>query len=128
MNMVWLVMLLALLQYTIFIFMVGRARGRFGVSAPAVTGHEEFERYYRVQMNTVEMLVALIPALGIGAMVLSNEFASAMGAIYLVGRQLYFMSYVKNQSRGLGFVLSFLPIIVLILGSVGMIVKEVVIK
>jgi hypothetical protein len=35
---------------------VGRARTRYGIKAPAVTGNENFERAYRVQMNTLEQL------------------------------------------------------------------------
>lgn len=42
---------------------VGRARGRYGIKAPAVTGHEMFERAYRIQMNTLENAVLLLPTL-----------------------------------------------------------------
>ena len=44
---------LALLQFVYFGIQVGRARGRFGVKAPAITGNEQFERYFRVQQNTL---------------------------------------------------------------------------
>ena len=56
------------------------------VLAPMVTGSEPFEAMYRVQMNTLELLVAFLPAL--------------------------FMA-----SRSLGFMVSFAPIIVLLLGA-----------
>ena len=50
---VTLVMLLALLQFFGFMIAVGRARARYGVKAPATSGNEDFERVYRVQMNTL---------------------------------------------------------------------------
>jgi hypothetical protein len=44
-------------------------------------------------------------------------WAAGFGAVYLVGRQLYFMSYVKDpKSRGLGFALSSLPIFIMLAG------------
>ena len=58
-----LVTVLALLQYLVFGLLVAQARGKYGVQAPATTGHELFERVYRVQMNTLEMMVMFIPAL-----------------------------------------------------------------
>ena len=51
---------LALLQFVVFGILVGRARGLYNVQAPAVTGNEVFERYFRVQMNTLEQLLSLI--------------------------------------------------------------------
>ena len=63
MEYVALVSGLALLQYVAFGMLVGRARGRYGVKAPAITGHEVFERYFRVQQNTLELLVVMLPAI-----------------------------------------------------------------
>ena len=62
-----IVAMLALLQYLVFGAQVGSARGKYGVKAPAVTGHEMFERAYRVQMPTLELLVMLLPALYVAA-------------------------------------------------------------
>lgn len=67
MNLVDAVAMLAVIQYLVFAGMVGKARGTFGVRAPAVTGDERFERVYRVQMNTLELLVALLPAMYVAA-------------------------------------------------------------
>lgn len=117
-SLVYVVVLLALLQYTFFTFMVGRARGRYGISAPSITGHEEFERYYRVQMNTVELLVAFLPAMFIGAATVAAWFSASLGIVYLIGRQMYFSAYIRDpKSRSLGFVLSLLPIIILLVTS-----------
>lgn len=118
MSAIHLVAVLALLQYLFFGALVGQARGRYGVDAPAVTGHAQFERIYRVQMNTLELLVAFLPALWLAAMYWSPVAVAAVGAVYLVGRMLYWRSYTRDpKSRSLGFVLSFLPIVALLLAA-----------
>ena len=118
MNYVAIVALLALLQYVAFGAAVGRARVRHGVRAPAVTGHEVFERHFRVQQNTLELLVALLPALWMFALYVDAHWAAALGAVYLVGRTLYFAAYVREPSRReVGFALSLVPIVVLLVGA-----------
>jgi uncharacterized membrane protein YecN with MAPEG domain len=118
MHFVALVGLLALLQYLVFGMLVGRARGKYGVKAPAVTGHEVFERYFRVQQNTLELLVVLLPALWLFALYVSATWAAILGAVYLVGRVLYLRGYVSDPSkREIGFGMSFLPILVLVIGA-----------
>ena len=120
MSLVYIVMGLALLQYLYFGLAVGGARGRYGVKAPATTGHEVFERYFRVQMNTLELLVVLIPALPLFAWYVSPRWAAGLGGVYLVGRFLYFVTYLKDPAtRSAGFGLSFLPIVALLLGGIG---------
>jgi glutathione S-transferase len=118
MEIVAIVAVLALLQYIWFAVLVGQARGKYGVNGPAVTGHPVFERYFRVQMNTLELLVALLPGLWLFAHYVSPTMSAALGAVYLVGRFLYLRSYVSDPAkRGAGFGLSMLPILVLLLGA-----------
>jgi uncharacterized membrane protein YecN with MAPEG domain len=120
MSLVYIVMGLAMLQYLYFGFAVGGARGRYGVKAPATAGHDVFERYFRVHMNTLELLVVLIPALPMFGWYVSPRWAAALGGVYLVGRFLYFFAYVKDPAkRSAGFGLSLLPIVVLLLGGIG---------
>ncbi len=120
MTLVYIVMGLALMQFLYFGFAVGGARGRYGIKAPATSGHEVFERYFRVQMNTLELLVVLLPSLAMFAWYLSPRWAAALGTVYLVGRFLYFYGYVKDPAkRSTGFLMSFLPIAVLLLGGIG---------
>jgi len=115
MFLVEIVTLLALLQFFGFGIMVGRARGKYGVNAPAVTGHENFERVHRVQMNTLELLVMFLPALWIAANYASPAIVSGLGCLYLAGRLVYFQAYTSNPAkRGPGFGLSVLPIMILI--------------
>lgn len=116
MSYVHLVAILAIAQFIFFGVQVGRARGRYGVKAPATTGDERFERIYRVQMNTLEQLVAFLPALFIAATTCSPTWAAGLGAVYLVGRMLYWVSYVREPStRVLGYALTALPTLVLLL-------------
>src|SRR5271155_4864250 len=83
---------LALLQFVIFGFKVGQARGRYGVKAPAVTGNETFERHFRVQQNTLEQLIVFLPGLYLFSHYYSPLFAAALGVIYLIGREIYAMT------------------------------------
>ena len=118
--MVWvdLVTVLALFQYLVFALLVARARGKYGVHAPATTGHEMFERFYRVQMNTLEMMVVVIPALYLAARYWSPAWMGAVGAVYLVGRVVYLRAYTQAPaSRALGFYLSFIPVLVLLVAA-----------
>lgn len=118
MHWVHLVIGLALLQFFVFCMAVGRARGTYQVSAPATTGHEVFERYFRVQMNTLELLVVFIPSMLLFASYLSACWAAGLGAVYLLGRILYFRAYVKDPgSRSWGYGLSAMPTLALLAGG-----------
>jgi glutathione S-transferase len=119
MEYVAIVAMLALLEYMFFGIMVGRARGRYGVAAPAVAGHEVFERYYRVQMNTLEQLVIFLPALLAFAWLVSPGWAAAVGLLFVAGRAIYYRAYVAApETRGVGFLLTAIPNIVLVIGAV----------
>ncbi len=119
MNLVDLVAMGALLQFIFFGAQVGQARGKYGVNAPAVTGHEGFERIYRVQMNTLELLVPMLPAMYAAARYWPAWAVAATGAVYLVGRFIYWRAYVTAPaSRGLGFMLSIGPVFTLIIATV----------
>jgi glutathione S-transferase len=110
-----LVTVLALLQFLYFGILVGRARTRYAIKAPAVSGDAIFERYYRVQMNTLELLVLFLPALWMASSHIAPLWIAALGAIYLAGRFIYLRGYVRApEKRSLGFGLSALPILVLL--------------
>lgn len=118
--MVWidLVAVLAVLQFLFFGVMVGSARAKFGVNAPAITGHPMFERAYRVQMNTLELMVAFLPALYMAGHYWSPQWVAGAGAIYLVGRLVYRRAYLRDPAtRGLGFGLSVTPVLGMLLAS-----------
>ncbi|MEO8995004.1 MAG: MAPEG family protein [Rhodanobacter sp.] len=124
MNYVDLIAVLSIVQLIFFAVLVGRARGVYGIKAPAVSGHELFERAYRVQMNTLELMVVFLPALFIAAKYWPAAFVASAGVVYLLGRFIYWRSYVADPaSRGLGFGLSMLPILVLLAAALAGIVR-----
>ena len=119
MKFVHLVAMLAIAQYIFFSFKVGLARGKYGVTAPATSGHEMFDRIYRVQSNTLEQLVCFLPALFVASLYWPPIYMAVIGLLYLVGRTLYWLSYVKDPgSRGTGFMMTFASTVLLILASV----------
>ena len=94
MEFVAIVALLALLQYIYFATLVGQARGKYGVNGPAVTGHPVFERYFRVQMNTLELLIVLLPGLWLFAYYVGR--AAGRG---LPGGSLRVPAQLRDRSR-----------------------------
>ena len=110
-----IITMLALLQYLYFAVRVGGARGRFNIPAPAMSGNEEFERYVRVQQNTLEQLVIFLPALWAAATVGNPFYACAAGLLFIIGRGLYARAYVREPgSRIVGFVLTLVANLALI--------------
>ena len=78
-----------------------------------------FERYFRVQMNTLELLIIFVPSILLCGQYFGSYLATALGVIYLVGRMIYFTSYVKDpKSRSMGYGLSALPVMVLLAGAI----------
>jgi glutathione S-transferase len=69
-------------------------------------------------MNTLELLVVFIPALWLFGFYVSESWAAGLGGVFIVGRLLYLLGYVKDpKRRELGFGLSFLPVVILLLGG-----------
>lgn len=118
MPLVAAVVILAVLQFFWFGILVGRARTRYQVPPPATTGNEIFERYFRVQQNTLEQLVIFIPSIWTFANYVSATGAAVLGVVFVVGRQLYQLGYVADpKKRFAGFGLSALPNLLLALGG-----------
>jgi hypothetical protein len=83
---------------------VGKGRHRYGVQAPAVSGHPAFERLYRVQMNTLEWAVMTLPCLWICAAYVSDAVAAGLGGVWLAGRVGYAVAYAREPAlRAKGF-------------------------
>lgn len=88
---------------------VGRARGKYAIKAPAISGHPAFERAYRVQMNTLEQTVMFLPTLWLAANYGFSGWAGIAGLVWLVGRTWYAVAYAKDASkRGPGFLIGML--------------------
>lgn len=118
MEPVAVVIVLALIEYVVFGMLVGRARGKYGVKAPATTGHEIFERWFRVHQNTLELLVVFVPSIWLFGQYVDPTWAAVLGLVYIVARILYLLGYVSDPAkREIGFALSVLPIMVLLVGA-----------
>lgn len=118
MHWIAIVTLLALVEYLVIMGMVGRARMRYDVKAPATTGHEIFERTFRVHQNTLEQLVVFLPALWLFGHYASPRWGAVLGLLFLVGRALYARGYVENpEHRELGFGLGLVATALLLLGG-----------
>jgi glutathione S-transferase len=109
-----LVTLLALSEYFYFAVLVGQARQRHGLKAPAMSGNDIVERYIRVQQNTLELLIIYVPVLWIAARYWNPTWMAAIGLLFPIGRFIYLGAYVRDPStRTMGFMVSFTPIAVL---------------
>jgi glutathione S-transferase len=114
-NFVHVVAVLAVLQFFLFGILVGRARKRHGVSAPATSGHELFERAFRVHVNTLEQLVGFLPALLIASVYWPDAVVAGAGTVYLAGRFLYRHLYLTDPARRrAGFLMTVIPTFVLL--------------
>lgn len=118
MEWIYFVAGLAALEYLVFAMLVGRARGRYEVPAPATTGHPVFERYFRVQQNTGEQLLIFFPSLWLFGKLLNPLVGAGLGVVFLVGRVIYLRGYVSDpEKRGAGFGIGLLANALLLLGS-----------
>jgi len=126
-NYTALVTLVAILVYFWMSFRVGKARSKFGVEAPSITGHPEFERHFRVHANTGEWMLIFLPSLWLFSIYVSDLVAAGLGLVWCVGRVLYMTGYVQDpKKRELGFGIQALATAVLLFGSMGWIVWDIV--
>jgi uncharacterized MAPEG superfamily protein len=102
-----LVTLLNVLLQFATLWVVGDARKRYGVMAPAISGHPGFERAWRIQMNTLEASVMFLPVLWLASMYGFPVLAGGFGFLWLIGRTWYIPAYLKDPAkRGAAFGLS----------------------
>lgn len=125
MEYVTLVVILALLEYMLFMMLTGRARAQQQVAAPATTGNEIYERYFRVQQNTIEQLIIFIPSAYMFGAYVHDIAAAVIGAFFILGRAVYAWGYIHDpKKRGPGFAITMLSNVILLLGSlVGLVNK-----
>jgi uncharacterized membrane protein YecN with MAPEG domain len=118
-----LVTLFALLTYFWMATQVPRARTKCGIAAPAMTGDPLLERTIRAHYNTLEWLPIFLVSLWMFAIYWSELAAAALGAVWIVARIVYALSYYRAADRrGPGFLVQSLVTAVLLFGSLGKIV------
>lgn len=122
-SLVALVSLLALLTYLWMSFLVGRARARSGIQAPAMTGDPVLERTIRAHYNTLEWLPVFLVSMWLFAIYWNDLIAAAAGVVWIVGRILYAVGYAAGaEKRELGFMIQSAATAVLLFGALGRIV------
>jgi glutathione S-transferase len=118
MALMCLMTLLMLLIYMWTGIMVGKARARLGIKAPATEGPDEFNRIYRAHVNTLEQLAVALPAFWVFNLFQAARWAALLMAIWCVGRVIYVLSYAQAaEKRGLGFMITYIPTVAAILGG-----------
>jgi glutathione S-transferase len=122
-----LVTCLSILFYFFTSVRVARARAAFGIKAPTISGNPDFERVFRVQMNTLEWMPIYLPSLWLFAIYNSDAIAALVGLVWIAGRALYMTGYSQAaQKRGPGFLIQSLACGVLLLGAMGTIVWQLI--
>lgn len=103
-------------------FAVGRARGLYGVKAPATAGHPGFERAFRVQMNTLEATLMFLPSLWLAATYGAPLWAGLAGLLWVAGRVWYALAYLRDPTRrGRGFAVGMVGLLAtLLIGVIGL--------
>jgi len=118
-----LVTLLAVLFYFFTSARVARARLAYGVKLPAISGNPDFERVFRVQMNTLEWLPIFLPSLWLFAIYIGDQAAAALGLVWIAGRIVYMIGYTQaTERRGPGFLIQATACGVLLFGTLGAVV------
>ncbi len=113
-----LITALTVIVISIAMFFVGRARGKFQIHAPAITGHPDFERAFRAHQNTLEQTVMFLPLLWLATVYSNEQYAAYLGYAWLVGRLWYVFGYIADaKKRSMGFLVSALAQIILLIMS-----------
>jgi glutathione S-transferase len=122
-----LVTCLAILFYFFTSIQVSKARVAFDIKVPATSGNADFERVFRVQMNTLEWMPIFLPSLWLFAIYIGDGLAAAIGLVWIAGRILYMTGYSQAaKKRGPGFGIQAGAAILLWLGALGAIVWRLV--
>jgi glutathione S-transferase len=124
-----LVTTFTLLVYFVLTINVGRARAKYKVPVPQMSGEPNFERVLRVQQNTLEQMVFFLPGLWLFSFYVNPLWGAGIGAVWILGRIIYAWGYYQAaEKRGIGFAISSLSGIVLLLGAIAGIILSLVTK
>lgn len=122
-----LVTIAALGVYFAMVINVGRARSKYEVKLPAITGNKDFERVLRVQQNTLEQLIIFLPSLWIFAIYMGEKWAAIIGLVWVLGRIAYAIGYyAAAEKRIVGFAMTSLSSLALLGGSAFGIIKTLI--
>jgi glutathione S-transferase len=122
---VMLIVVLAVIEVMVLGFLVARGRDRYGVPAPATSGHPDWERLNRAHQNSLEQLVLFIPLFLAYCFNTGLQTGIVLGLVYLLARIVYAVGYVRSsERRAAGAFLTFAVQVWLAVGAViGLAVK-----
>jgi glutathione S-transferase len=122
---VMLIVVLAVIEVMVLGFLVARGRDRYGVPAPATSGHPDWERLNRAHQNSLEQLVLFIPLFLGYCFNTGLQTGIVLGLVYLLARIVYAVGYVRSsERRAAGAFLTFAVQVWLAVGAViGLAVK-----
>ena len=127
MELLAIITVLILIQTLFFGFEVGKARGKYKIKAPAVSGAEMFDRHYRIHQNTIEQIVIFIPSLWLFGYFVHMNIGTGLGLLFLIGRFIFRSAYLKDPaSREIGFIMGFLPIAICLLTTLFFVTKGMI--
>lgn len=96
-------------------YFVGRARGKYQIHAPAITGHPAFERAFRAHQNTLEQTIVFLPVLWLATIYCNEQYAAYLGYVWLVGRLWYVFGYIADAGkRSMGFMIGAMAFLLLL--------------
>jgi glutathione S-transferase len=114
-----IVTILVVLFYFFIATRVPLARRKFNVQLPAITGHPDFERVFRIHQNTLEWMPIFLPSLWLCAIYLSDAGAAVLGVVWIVGRLFYYFGYAREvRGRLPGFFIQSAACFLLIVGAI----------
>src|SRR5262245_39974839 len=118
MNYTAIVTLLTVAFYFFIATRVSVARQRFNVPLPAIAGHPDFERVFRVHMNMLEWMPIFLPLLWLCALYFSDAVAAVLGLVWIAGRAMYFAGYSEAVEKRLpGFFIQASACALLLIGA-----------
>jgi glutathione S-transferase len=119
------VTILAVLLYTYMSIRVGQMRTKHSITAPATSGHPEFERAFRIHYNTLESIAGFFALLWLATIYFHTLpwLPALVGLVWVIGRFIYMTAYMADPAkRGLGFGTAMLAqLVLLILAVIGIV-------
>ena len=113
--------IVTLLTVALYFFLATRvavAHGKYGVRLPAMTGNADFERIYRIHVNTLEWMPTFLVPLWLCAIYFSDIVAALLGLVWIAGRIAYFIGYRSAVERRLpGFFVQSTACFLLFIGA-----------
>jgi hypothetical protein len=112
-----LVTVLNMILLAAILVAVGRARGRFNIHAPTMSGPVEFERVIRVHANTLENTVLFLPCLWLCVPYWGAFWPGVIGLVWVLARGWYAVAYAGGGNRGPAFTISIVANAILLVGA-----------